>query len=276
MLGLISIGLICLVYLSNAGASARTTVTQVRERFHVSSAFGDRDRYQLTLTQPGRLKLRAIWKGTAEMLALILNGPGQTGYYARKDGRSPLEIDFELTPELLERGDEWRVSIVNFSRKGSAEGVLLMEYPVESKKLDQLTPAFKHLRLRGLRLGPAPSGTVQRTFAEDGSVEIRYPDGTVKRIFDGGFTVIKPNSETMTAMYIQVQVDTPPSLPSDHRIIAWLEWSNDSLLDFIRKLVGNDDKVVNYYLQRETEKAKTIYEKMLLRTKVVDDFLSSQ
>lgn len=253
--------------------SLGTTMAHVRERFHVISAFGDRDRYQLKLTQPGRLKLRAVWKGTAQTLALILNGPGQAGYYARKDGRSPLEIDFQLTPELLQRGDQWQVSIINFSRQGSAEGTLFMEHPVKRQKLAKLTPAFKNLRLKGLKVGPAPSGTIERTFTEDGSVEIRYPDGTVKRIYDGGFTIVRSDGTTMTALYSHVQPDTPPPLPSDDRILAWLEWSNDSLLDFIRMLVENDQTAVGYYLKREQEKAKTVYDKMRMRTSVVGQLL---
>jgi hypothetical protein len=256
--------------------SLGTTVAHVRERFHVISAFGNRDRYQLTLTQAGRLKLRAVWKGTAQTLALILNGPGQTGYYARKDGRSPLEIDFQLTPELLRRGNKWQVSIINFSRQGSAEGTLFMEHPVKKQKLAELTPAFRNLRLKGIKIAPAPSGKIERTFAEDGSVEIRYPDGTIKRIYDGGFTVVNPDGSTMTASYLQVQVDTPPSLPSDGQILAWLEWSNDSLLDFIRTLVSNDETAVNHYLQREEDNTNTLYDKMRLRTRVVSQLLAPQ
>ena len=82
------------VSLKGPQIAVATNTVEVRERFQVISAFGDRDRYQLTLTQPGPLKLRAVWRGTATEFALILNGPGQTGYYARKDGPSPLEIDF--------------------------------------------------------------------------------------------------------------------------------------------------------------------------------------
>jgi hypothetical protein len=252
------------------------TVAKVRERFHVNRAFGDRDDYDLTLTRPGRLRLRAVWRGTAASLALILNGPGQVGYYARKDGGTPLAIDFELTPALLQRGENWRVSIVNFGRQGSAQGLLFMEYPVERKKLAELTPAFKTLRLRGLVTGRPSSGAIERTFTEDGSVEIRYPDGTIKRIFDGGHTIISPDGTAFTAMYIQAPPPTPPSLPNDAAMIAWLEWSNGELLGFIRTLVGGEDSVVEHYLQRERQAATTVYQQMRLRTKVVDDLLTPQ
>lgn len=263
------------VSLSLPRIASEVTPAQVKRRFHISSTFGDRDRYQLKLTRPGRLRLNVTWSGTAQTLALILNGPGQTGYYARQDGRSPLAIDFELTSELLERGDEWLVSIVNFSRQGSADGVLFMEYPAETRRV--LRPALPGSPTSpGATPAPAAGTTVQRTIAEDGSVELRYPDGTIKSYSSGGQTIIFPDGREMRMLYLHVQPDTPPSLPSDPQMLGWLQWSNDSLLDFMRRLVGNDETAVGHYLEREQNTAQTLYEQILLRTEVVNQLLLAE
>jgi hypothetical protein len=33
-------------------------------------------------------------------MALIINGPGQVGYYARNDGGSPLLVSYAVTPAI--------------------------------------------------------------------------------------------------------------------------------------------------------------------------------
>ncbi len=84
--------------------------------------------YHLRLVKPGQIRVRATWSGTAANLALIINGPGQVGYYARKDGASPLEVVYNVTEDDLKAGNEWRVSVVNFG-SGRADGTLTFTYP---------------------------------------------------------------------------------------------------------------------------------------------------
>lgn len=258
-------------YGAPAQSPRTTTIATVKENFQVGSVFGDRDRYKLTLQQPGHLKLRVIWRGTAKELALILNGPGQVGSYARKDGTSPLDIEFEVTSDLLQRGSEWTVSIVNFGRVGSAVGTLTMEYPVESRKLEELRPNdLRRLRIPGIVLGRPPSGETQRTILEDGTVEIRYPDGTIKRFDDRGVTVVRPDGQIQRFIYNQVQFDTPPSLPGDPQIVAWLEQHNEGLLNLIRVLVGGNETAVDNFLNYEKERDRTLYEKIYLRVTCIE------
>ena len=83
---------------------------------------GQRQVVNLSITSPGLLKMKASWQGDAS-LALILNGPGQTGAYTRKEGRSPLWINFKITQAHLDQGNEWQVTVANFG-SGSASGII--------------------------------------------------------------------------------------------------------------------------------------------------------
>jgi hypothetical protein len=71
---------------------------------------------------PGRIHVRVAWRPAVHPLALILNGPGQMGAFARKDGPSPLMIDFDVSPEHVHRGTDWRVSLGSFEPIGQ-EGI---------------------------------------------------------------------------------------------------------------------------------------------------------
>lgn len=257
-------------------ARIRTSIETITERFDLNSIFGDRDVYDITLQQAGPIHIKAAWRGSAKNLALILNGPGQEGYYARADGSSPLEIKFDVTPELLDRGKTWTVSVVNFNRQGAATGALSMQYPVAKLALKDLRAVLNRKVLEGIQLDQPSSGSIERTFTEDGDVKIRYPDGTTKIYFHGGVTVIQPNGESLTFLFSQVQPDDPPALPSDPQLVEWLEWSNSSLLEFIRSLVNNDETAVNHYLQKEAEHTINIFDQMRMRTSVIGNLLSPQ
>jgi hypothetical protein len=96
--------------------------------FSVSSTFGDRDIFNFTVNSVGTINGEATWTGGAANLALILNGPGQVGYYARKDGPSPLSLSYTVTTTDLSKGTDWRLSIVNFGG-GDATGTVTIAYP---------------------------------------------------------------------------------------------------------------------------------------------------
>lgn len=95
---------------------------------------------ELTLASPGRIKATADWSGTAGRLALILNGPGMAQYYARRDGRSPLVLEFEVTQELLAKGAAWRLSVANFEAGSSAQGTVKVELPAGGTATAQTQP----------------------------------------------------------------------------------------------------------------------------------------
>lgn len=103
---------------------------------------------ELSLASPGRIKATADWSGTAGRLALILNGPGMAQYYARRDGSSPLSLEFEVTQELLARGAAWRISVANFEAGSSARGTVKVELPGGGSETARAQP-------------PSATGTVQ-------------------------------------------------------------------------------------------------------------------
>ena len=94
------------------------------KQFNLDAEFGAREAIQFRVTQPGKIVLEAKWEGGTPELALILNGPGKVGAYARKDGPNPLRLEYQLTSQDFAKGDEWRASVVNFSKVGRAQGTL--------------------------------------------------------------------------------------------------------------------------------------------------------
>lgn len=122
--GNLVIGVALLVLCAFVGtASAEDTYS-----FSVSSTFGDRDIFNFTVTKEGAINAQATWTGAAANLTLILNGPGQVGYYAREDGPRPLSLSYTVTSADLSKGTDWRISIVNFGG-GAASGTVTITYP---------------------------------------------------------------------------------------------------------------------------------------------------
>src|SRR5207249_763354 len=88
-----------------------------------------------------------------------------------------------------------------------------------------------------------PDSSTTRGFDDRGQpyVDVRLPDGTIKRTGQGGVTLIKPDGTTQfipnSVARMNAPTPTPPSLPSDPaQGRAWVERHNDSLLDLISNL----------------------------------------
>jgi len=94
-----------------------------------SVATNGRETVDFQIAGPGRIEARAEWTGTASKLALILNGPGKTQYYARQDGPSPLALSFDITTDLLAKGTAWKISVANFQPNSSARGTVRITLP---------------------------------------------------------------------------------------------------------------------------------------------------
>jgi len=92
--------------------------------------------FDIQVSQPGTIRIDAVWRGSISRLAIILNGPGQRGYYARKDGQSPLGLRFELNQDLIARGKAWKITVASFSRSGSAVGKLTINLPRKISAVD--------------------------------------------------------------------------------------------------------------------------------------------
>jgi hypothetical protein len=82
----------------------------------------------LVLCDPGLIEAQARWRGIPSNLALIINGPGKVGYYARRDGSSPLGVSYRATSADLAHGDTWRVSLASFE-VANAQGSVGLRYP---------------------------------------------------------------------------------------------------------------------------------------------------
>lgn len=95
---------------------------------HPLKVAANRRIYHIRLAAPGEIRVRAQWTGPQGDLAIIINGPGQTGYYARRDGASPLEVAYNVTGTDLAAGQEWRVTIASFGT-GRADGTIRITYP---------------------------------------------------------------------------------------------------------------------------------------------------
>lgn len=93
--------------------------------------------FSLTIGAAGKIKATASWTGTSGSLALILNGPGQTQYYARRDGGSPLTLEFDITQELLQKGSSWKLSLVSFQSGVTAAGKIEFQLPAGSSIVQQ-------------------------------------------------------------------------------------------------------------------------------------------
>jgi hypothetical protein len=234
--------------------------------------------------------MRAAWTGSAERLTLILNGPGQTGYYDRKDGASPLEIDFEVSQAHVNRGDRWTISVVNFGG-GYSRGRMIGEYPAQVELIDlgslqvlrdwNLSTDYRMVRDRagsGDTTEPAddPVGEPRRTIFPDGTVEIEYPDGTIRRTPPGcGYTIIRPDGTIMQQMCSEVQGPELPDLPSDlsnDELNGWLNGLAERLLSTIA-LVVNDEEAVENYLS--FEEGKPLLERIELRSEAIKHLMAA-
>jgi hypothetical protein len=69
----------------------------------------------------GKMEIKAEWTGNAKTLIFILYKPGYI-QAVRKEGRSPITIEYNVTPDMISRDNTWRVSLANFSSKTSATG----------------------------------------------------------------------------------------------------------------------------------------------------------
>lgn len=194
----------------------------------------DRQVFTVTLDAAGALRARATWSG-ADRLALILNGPGQTGYYAREDGSSPLSLTFTVTDELLERGAEWTLSVVNFGSGGPpAEGTLAVTLPrpeapaaPATEEQPEAQPQFPE------RAAPGVVRTLQRPeLLQDGSMRFALPNGAIAQLSPSDtLTVVDPEApdtiQTFPMMDTNVQPIDPPvppdELTADPDLSTW--WS---------------------------------------------------
>jgi hypothetical protein len=298
-----SLALAVLLLLSAAAAGA---VPATAERpFALLAERGDATSWPVHVAAPGSLTVEATWRG-AEPLALVLDGPGQAGAFAREDGTSPLLLRFRITPELRQREGEWRLSIVNASghpargrvriswpaadpsagagRAATGAGRVAVLQPVGPRRagVERVVGRPELGRVTGPpdvpppALDPAPptGGAVRRTILPDGSVRLDFPDGSA-RIVDPvcGWTEIRADGSASTFSCQQVPGAGLPPPPGDAAFNGFLADHADGLLGQIRFLVGGDAQAVDNYLAVESGDASSVVERIDLRRRYVDRLL---
>jgi hypothetical protein len=126
-----------------AATATKLAATAVNSKdfiFGVGGAYGDGDKFNVKVSEAGCILAQiTFWSrlGTsgvaAGQLAVIINGSDRTGYYGRVDGKvsdvSPLWVSYAITSTEVSRVQSWTVSVLNFTKTGTARGTLNLKYP---------------------------------------------------------------------------------------------------------------------------------------------------
>ncbi|MCB0032031.1 MAG: hypothetical protein KDE28_29175, partial [Anaerolineales bacterium] len=108
--------------------TATATEPLEQDRSSEVSVVNNRTIYYIRLTEPGLITVNASWTGAQSQLSLLINGPGQQGFYARQDGSSELSVSYQVTADDFDDGDEWRVTVASFG-SDRADGTITISYP---------------------------------------------------------------------------------------------------------------------------------------------------
>lgn len=73
---------------------------------------------RFAIKKPGSIEATLTWTSTDCPLSLILNGPGQVGYFAREDGASPLSLEFVVTEQQFAKEGDWSITTACFGNLG--------------------------------------------------------------------------------------------------------------------------------------------------------------
>lgn len=229
---------------------------------------GERTIVRFDVFTPGTITARVNWQGTAQRLALILNGPRRTdlpnpvAFYARNDGASPLAIQYTVTAEDIRRGISWRVSVVNFET-GSAQGQLTVSFP------DQVpagTPA--PIRLQTISLLPSAEAinafktALQQTSAPGLHGVIQFsqlPNAAQRRTLENSgikLLTFLNNKAYFASVSKQAVLDNIQNAPSI-TFLSQLNPEDKIQLDLLESNFGRfvvkleDGKTVNYVLNAD-------------------------
>ena len=123
---IVQFSLVSLLFLFSVCATADTYPFSIASTFRDSDGVHPCDIFNSSVNSIGTINDEATWTGSAANLTLILNEPGQIGYYTRKNGPSPLSLSYNTAD--LSKGTDRRLSIVNFGC-GDPTGTVTTTYP---------------------------------------------------------------------------------------------------------------------------------------------------
>jgi hypothetical protein len=203
---------------------------------------------------------------------ITANGRGRVRYtFVRSDGATgPIEtLDFEDAGTKSVR-TTWTLGSSGSSRRTGWQAIKIVSpNEIESNTKDGSFVVDCQ--------EPCTRQSADRRILEDGTIEIRYPDGTIKR--DGplgsGATVIHPDGTAEAGAGVEVQVPTPPPPPSGSTLSAWLAYQNARLLNAIKNLSSPDRREENINNLRNAERGKNLFEQIDLRMRMVARLMSN-
>lgn len=122
-----------------------------------------------------------------------------------------------------------------------------------------------------------PDVATRRGFDENGQpyVDVRLPDGKIKRTQRGRIITRQPDGSTSVVnlghMLINAPLPTPPELPANAQNgRAWFEEHNRELLGVIRALVNSDDAEMKKFQAAESKKTgDKLFAQIAYRTEIV-------
>lgn len=119
---------------------------------------------------------------------------------------------------------------------------------------------------------PAGSATIRR-IQPGGVVNLEYPSGVIKQIYEGRMVVTTPGSGSQTQLYSTAQHPTPPSPPADSIEAFWLQLEAEQLLAIIRLLVDHDEESVTAYLEGEPSESSD-YDRIYRRSTTISKLVT--
>lgn len=113
--------------------------------------------------------------------------------------------------------------------------------------------------------GPSNRTALQRRVLSDGTIELRYPDGSRRQLQpDGTIVTISPDGKVTSPIAIQVSTADLPALPSD--LAGWGSEINERLLGILRNMLSDTE----FEAYRQTEQGKSFYELMDWRLRSIN------
>jgi hypothetical protein len=114
-----------------------------------------------------------------------------------------------------------------------------------------------------------PRRVVKRTILPNGTVEIRYADGTIEQRSSGGMTIIFPDGRPPARLaFTDAPGPEPPLMPTDPDLLRqWREYHNKQLLAIISTIVVSDPAALQAL--RDQESQKSVYQQINLRAQII-------
>lgn len=146
-----------------------------------------------------------------------------------------------------------------------------------------VAPSVKPVGIAG-KVATTYTGTVgsvpKRALLPNGTVELHYPDGTVKskRIGSCGWSVRTPDGRVVNPQctYAAVIPIVPPPPPAGSQAAQWLSAESDELLEILQGLLGgaNSSDFRNYQSNYESPPDSVLYKRIYFRTQAITELTS--